>query len=400
MTTTIIVTLCILILLAYIFDLSSKYTKVPTVIFLLILGWLVKQTAVFFEVSLPDLKPLLPILGTVGLILIVLEGGLELELNSSKSKILKKTALSAFVPLVVLSAILASVFSYMSGKGFTGGFMDGLVNAIPLCVFSSAIAIPSVQNLSENKREFVIYETSFSDIFGVILFNFFLTNTIITLTSVGDFFLQIVIILIISFIASISLSLLIKKIDHKVKFIPMIMMIILIYDVSKIYHLPSLIFILIFGLFLNNLDELKHLSFIKWLEPEKLDKEVHRFKEIVIEVAFLVRSTFFLLFGFLIDANSLLDLNGLMIASAIVISIVLIRFFYLKIIKVEIQPLLFVVPRGLITILLFLSIPTAQRLPFITESLTIQVILLSSLVMMFGLMFHKKKEASLPATSE
>jgi hypothetical protein len=49
------------------------------------LGWIVKQTAVFWGINLPDLKPLLPILGTVGLILIVLEGGLELELNRNNN---------------------------------------------------------------------------------------------------------------------------------------------------------------------------------------------------------------------------------------------------------------------------------------------------------------------------
>jgi hypothetical protein len=41
----------------------------------------------FFDINLPDLTATLP--GTIGLILIVLEGSLELELNRSKVGLIK-----------------------------------------------------------------------------------------------------------------------------------------------------------------------------------------------------------------------------------------------------------------------------------------------------------------------
>ena len=97
MTTPIIITFCLLILLAYIFDLSSQKTKIPTVILLLLLGWGIQQLTFFLKVQVPDLKPLLPIIGTIGLILIVLEGGLELEFNHSKLPKIKQASLSAFI---------------------------------------------------------------------------------------------------------------------------------------------------------------------------------------------------------------------------------------------------------------------------------------------------------------
>ncbi len=168
-------------------------------------------------------------------------------------------------------------------------------------------------------------------------------------------------------------------------------MVILIYSVSKIYHLPALVFIMIFGLFLNNLDEIKNLRFVRKLEPEKLDAEVVRFTEIVVETTFLVRTVFFLLFGFLIDVNTLLNPEGIYIAVVIIALILLVRLVQLKIAKIELSPLLFIAPRGLINILLFLSIPISHSIPFVNESLMIQVILIMALVMMAGLMFSKKK---------
>ena len=340
----------------------------------------------FFNVGLPELKPLLPILGTIGLILIVLEAGLDLELNHSKRHVLNKSAISALLPIIILQFVVGYAFSYFSGTSFN----NGMVNAIPLCIISSAIAIPSVQYLSGKNKEFVIYESSFSDIFGVILFNFFTTNDTITISAVWHFILQSIIMLLISMVASILLAVLIKKVDHRVKFIPIIMMVILIYTVSKVYHLPSLIFILIFGLFLNNLDELKYISFIKKLEPEKLESEVQRFREIVGEITFLVRTMFFLLLGFTIDAGSLLNLKDILIAAALVAGFIIVRYVQLRLTKMELNPLLFIFPRGLITILLFISIPASNNILFVNNSLMVLVVLISTVVMMLGLLFQKK----------
>ena len=74
---------------------------------LLALGWTVGQAASYFEIPIPNLTKILPILGTVGLILIVLEGSLELELNKSKFPFVVKTSLIAFLPMLIFSFGLA-----------------------------------------------------------------------------------------------------------------------------------------------------------------------------------------------------------------------------------------------------------------------------------------------------
>src|SRR3954453_8110474 len=103
MTIPLIIAVCVLLIFAYIFDISSSKTKIPSVILLFVLGWTVKQVATFSEISVPDLTPILPILGTIGLILIVLEGALELELNKSKFPFIGRTSLIAFLPMLLLS---------------------------------------------------------------------------------------------------------------------------------------------------------------------------------------------------------------------------------------------------------------------------------------------------------
>ena len=383
----IIITFCILLLIAYFFDLTAAKTKIPAVIFLLLLGWLVRQLAAFSNIHLPDFSLVLPVLGTIGLILIVLEGSLELEMNKSKIPLIRKSFLGALFPMIILAFVLGFMFHYFE----LSSFKDSLTNAIPFCVISSAIAIPSVRSLTSFNKEFVIYESSLSDILGVLFFNFIALNSIFDTTSFGNFGLQLIAMIGVSFVATLGLSFLLNKIEHHIKFVPIILLVILIYAVSKIYHLPALIFILVFGLFLGNLDELRRIKWINQFNPEKLNLEVKKFKELTIEAAFIVRSLFFLLFGYLIETSELLNTETLIWASGIVVAIVFIRIIQLKLSKLPLKPLMFIAPRGLITILLFLSIEPVQKLMLVNKALIIQVIVLTALLMMVGLMITKKE---------
>ncbi len=391
MTATVIITFCSLLLIAYLFELSSSTTKVPSVILLLLLGWLVRQITLFFNVQLPDFSAILPIFATIGLILIVLEGSLELDLNKSKVSLIKKSFIGALIPIFVLAFSGAYLFHFLGDYSFK----DSLINAIPLCVISSAIAIPSVRNLTSENKEFVIYESSLSDIIGVLFFNFITLNEYFDLISFGFFGLQLVIIIIVSFIATIGLSFLLSKIEHHIKFFPIILLVILIYEIAKYYHLPALVFILLFGLFIGNLDQLKQFKLIGRFHPDELNEEAHKFKELTIEATFLIRSLFFLLFGYLLETSEILNTETLGWSIGIVAAIFIIRAVQIKLSKLPIKPLLFVAPRGLITILLFLSIAPAHRILFVNNSLIVQVIILTALVMMLGLMTNNKKEVSL-----
>ncbi|HQW47410.1 MAG TPA: hypothetical protein PLZ98_10055, partial [Chitinophagaceae bacterium] len=212
MTTLFIATICILLLVAYIFDLSASITKIPSVILLLLLGWTTQQLCTFFDVALPDFSSILPILGTLGLILIVLDGSLELQLNRSKLPLLKSSFLMAIFPLLIVALGIAFYFYYTQEVSFK----NALTNVIPLCVISSAIAIPTVKNFSKYTQEFIIYESSLSDILGVLFFNFIALNTVISLQTVGMFFLQLLLIILVSVLSIFILSYLLNRIDHHI----------------------------------------------------------------------------------------------------------------------------------------------------------------------------------------
>lgn len=387
MSNAIIISLCLLLLISYMFDVSSPKTKIPSVILLLIVGWAVRQAADFFGISIQNLSPILPIIGTVGLILIVFEGALDLELNRSKKKLIISSISMSLIPMLVLSIGIGFVFDAIFGVEFR----RGLLNAVPFAVISSAIAISSAKNLLPKDREFVIYESTFSDIFAVVLFNFIIRNEVIDGNSFVVFGWQLILILVITVIATLGLSLLMSKIRHRVKFVPIILLIILIYAIAKEYHLPALIFIFILGLFIGNLDKFKRFRFVDKLQPEIMVKEVVKLNDITTEITFSIRSLFFILFGYLINTHELLNAKTFIIATGILIGIIVLRIIGLKIARQNLNPLLYVAPRGLITILLFITIPDTERISMVNNSLVIQVIVLTALFMMVGLMISKRQ---------
>lgn len=396
MTTTIIITFCSLLLIAYLFSITASKTKIPSVILLLLLGWGIKEATIFLDFKLPNFANLLPVLATIGLILIVLEGSLELKLSRSKLGLIGKSFFGALLPMIGLSFLYAYAFQYYGGYNLK----ESIVNAIPLCVISSAIAIPSARNLSETNREFVTYESSISDIIGVVFFNFIALNEVIDATAFGNFGLRLLILTIVSLVATVLLAILLSKITYHIKFVPIILLVILLYTILKAYHLPALIFILLFGLSLGNINLLERFKWFEKYKPEILKAEVKRFKDIAIEGAFLIRALFFMLFGYLLETPEILNPSTFVWAVGITGSILVVRIVQLAISRLPIFPLLFVAPRGLITILLFFSILPGHHIALVNKSLIIQVIILTALVMTFGLMVSRNKKESENLRSE
>lgn len=394
MTLTIIV-LCSLLLFAYLFDISYTHTKIPSVILLLFLGWVVKVVLRNFEIQLFELQSLLAPLGTIGLILIVLEGSLEVELNTSKVPVIRKSLIMAISTMIILAAGIGFMFYNYENTSLR----KAILNAIPFCVISSSVAISSVRNLPKAEKEFVVYESSMSDIFGVLLFNFILLNEVVEVLNVGKFVLQLLLMICISFLSVVGLSLLLSRIKHHVTYSPIILMTILIYFVSKLLHLPGLLFIVIFGLFLGNLDELRRFRWIEFFHPDRLDVEVAKFKDITYEATFVIRALFFMLFGFLLETKDIINIETLPWALGIAMSIMVTRYLALKILRLPAKPLLFIAPRGLITILLFLAILPPDSIPIVSDSLIIQTILITILIMMIGLVFSSKQSHIHPLPS-
>ena len=119
-------------------------------------------------------------------------------------------------------------------------------------------------------------------------------NEDINFASFGFFTMQVLIMILVSASATLGLSFLLGRINHHVKFVPLIILVVLIYEVSKVLHLPALIFILIFGLSLGNLHLFSGIRWLNKMKTEGFEEQIEKFKDLTIEGAFLLRTLFFI----------------------------------------------------------------------------------------------------------
>src|ERR1700709_190129 len=100
-----------LVIFSYLFELLGGKTKIPSVILLMCLGILIKQAADYFGFHPLDFNAILPTLGTLGLVLIVFEGALELRYSRDKNSIIKKSFFSALVILLATSLFITWIIN-------------------------------------------------------------------------------------------------------------------------------------------------------------------------------------------------------------------------------------------------------------------------------------------------
>ncbi|WP_062543667.1 cation:proton antiporter domain-containing protein [Rufibacter tibetensis] len=382
-----------MIVLSYVFDIVARRSKIPSVILLLTTGIFLQVAATYFNVALPGMRSILELFGIIGLILIVLEGALDLELKREKLPLIRKTLITATLTLLITAALIAWFVNFWLNVPY----QIAIVNAIPLAVISSAIAIPSVTNLTPEKREFIVYEATFSDIIGIIAFNFAVQNERVGVGSFVALAVDLVSILLISVVCCLILLFFVDKIKSHIKFFLIIAILILLYSIGKKLHLSSLLMVLCFGLMLNNAALFIKDRLGKYISLRSLQSEIVQLKQINGESAFVIRTFFFLLFGFSIDLQELYQLDIWVLGFTIFSIILLVRYAYLQYIaKVPLIPELFIAPRGLITILLFYSIPSQYVIEGMNESVLFFVVLLSSLLMMLGLMLTRNNVNDIP----
>ena len=378
----------LIIILSFLYNAISSKTSIPAVIMLIVTGFIIGQ---FIKIDDYKIKPILEFLGNVGLIMIVLEAALDLHLEKKKFGLIVKAFTIAISLLLITSFGIAYGFQFY----FDMTFVQALIYAIPLAIMSSAIIIPSVKNLSHEKKEFLIFEAAFSDIMGIMLFYFTIDS--LELTSARDIAMNIVgnisITMLISVVLGFVMIYFIQKLEGDVKLFLPIAVLLLLYSVGKLFHLSSLIFVLAFGLMINNSKVFFRGPLKKLISDIGIDHLLKDIKLLVFESSFIIRTFFFIIFGMSITLNGLNDPIVYLIGIIILLFMYATRFGALKLFNSkQMKPALWVAPRGLITILLFYAIPKEMIAPQFNTAVLLLIIVVSSLVMMYGLIRYSGEE--------
>ncbi len=388
-----IIVLSLSVLISYAFDLFSSRFKTPSVLLLLLLGMITRQVTEYFAVQVPYVNTILPTLGTLGLILIVLEGGLDLELHADRLSMLRRTLMASLLGIIGGTLLMASMLYLL----LNDSFYHCLIAALPFSIISSSLTAQIVTSLTDGQREFAVYESAYASILGIMAFNFLLLSRDSVLGAVLSFTRDTLVMAVISLGCCFLLLYLIGRINHRIKFLPIISVLFLVYALAEINHLSSLLLILIFGLFLNNTDLFIRGKLSRIFKNDLFEKELDQLKNLTAEGAFVVRTFFYLIFGYAAVPQDLVQTDALIVSGLFLVVIVAWRWVTLRLTyRGPMGPLLWIAPRGLITVLLYLNIPEDLRLIGFREGIPMLVLVLSSALVMVAGLGRKQLTTELP----
>lgn len=393
-----IIVLSVIIVLSFFFNIIAVKTNIPSVLLLIGLGMGIKAVINEYGMVTDDLAldSLLEVLGNIGLVMIVLEAALDLKLEREKFSLIIRSFVTAILGIGGSMFALAAFFLYIFPST---DLYTAVVYAIPLSIMSSAIIIPSVGRLQGRKKEFMVYESTFSDILGIMVFYFMIgaEESGRQGSLVGEIVINVVGTIAISIVVSYLLVYVFQHLRMQVKLFLVIAVLLLLFAVGKYFHLSSLLIILTFGLVLNNTDLFFRGRLKKMFNKEQVAPILHDFHNLTLEFAFLLRTFFFVVFGLSISISSLYNIEVAINSVVIVLILILVRYVALRLFaRKHLFPELFIAPRGLITVLLFFVLLKSDdiHIPEFDTGLLLYPILITSIIMMFALISYRGEKVS------
>ncbi len=393
-----LIVFCLILIGSFFFNYIQKRLHISAVILLLLSGVVLQLALPTF--SMPDAY--LKIFGTLGLLIIVLEAVVDLEVHGHNYKMFLMALGVSIVIVVLTSALIAGGFML----AYNLSLHSAIIYAIPLSIVSSAIVIPSLSNLEGVAKEFLILESIFSDIIGVLLFNFLISSNEINLVNISKFSMNFTFMLVLSLAITIVLGIALSRDKVKNLHILILAVLILSYSIAKWFHLSALLLILIFGVFLRNLPMILNTRFGmkclgNYLNHVTIHKNLHSMRDLIEDLGFIVRSIFFVLLGYSIKLSGLMSLKVIMLGFMVVVIAYAMRWVVLHRTSLSSDVVLAttMAPRGLITVLLFFQIPDELQSQIFDEGITFFVVIASTLVMSGGLFYHRYAKKSLKANS-
>ena len=400
MTNTALLALSGLLVLSYLLDVFGRRSRLPSVVLLIASGIVARQLMDRFGIHLSFVELLLPVIGTVGLILIVLEGALDLEVRRERAGLIAKSSAAAILGFATTLAAFAWLFRIV----IPFEWPVAVLAAMPFAVISSAVAIPCATGLPGPAREFVVYESSLSDIIGVLVFYAWLAGEGSVDAFAGELAGGGGLSLVAAVVAAPGLLYLINRVEGHVRFLPLLAGLVLLYALGKALHLSPLILILVCGLLLNNPHLLEWNARLRALHTPGYDKTLGEFKGIVAELTFATKSIFFLMLGYWTDMGQMTDWRAWAIAVLVVTFIYVSRLALLAMLRIpDARRLVWLAPRGLITVLLFLTAADTGRLegfPFGVVMLVVLATATATALAHSGLKSEPAPGADAPAAAE
>ncbi len=291
----------IVILLGFVGEMFFSFTKIPSILFLMLAGLILGPIYHIFNQQL--FIDFAPYLSTLVLILIMFSGGLELNFIT----VFKSSIYSMILILIglFLSIVLVGSFFYIMGGG---DVMQSLMLGTIVSCSSSTVIMPLLSNInaSAKNKTVIAIESTFNDAFAIIilivLINFAKISSAAVnyLSTAGSLLYSFGISSVIAIAFGIIWFVLLKYISktkyaYSITFGGMLILYLIIHFVKG----NGAIAILVFGIVMGNEELLTRLK-VNFFKMSLKDSSIKQFN---YEFSFLIRTLFFVFLGVVVELS-------------------------------------------------------------------------------------------------
>ena len=308
-----------IILVGFLANLLFRVTRIPNVLLLMAIGVVMGPVTGWIASDL--LLKFAPYFGTLALLIILFEGGLELDLITVVREAPRAAALSVIV--FIISTGLVMLFGhYVMGLPTMTSLLLGAI----LGATSPAICIPVVQGLSvkEDIKTIIKLESALGDVLLIVSVLLVVEFELTGVQSAGDVIFRFLGSFVVAFVVALIAGSLWSRFMGWIGREPLSYMLtlgimFLLYFVVEELHGSAAIAVLVFGLLLENMHVVADRLSGGIKKFFGIDIDVDKFalnrfvKNITEELSFLLRTFFFVFLGLLLDFGQLSWETGLYI---------------------------------------------------------------------------------------
>lgn len=381
------------LILGYITSQIFERTKIPDVLMLMFVGMLLGPILHIVSIEGP-ISTLAPFIGALALIIILFDGGLNLNLFRVLTALTKAAGFTVLV--FVLSVVFLGIFMHLV---FGWTYLEGLLLGAVLGGTSSAMVIPIISKLSmsEDSKVILSLESAITDALCIVvaislieILSLGVVNLRDTAGTLASAFSTSGVIAVI--FAILWIGLINKLYIKEVKYSLTLAVVFILYSIVELVRGNGAIAVLVFALLLSNFNELAKRFRIKG--KFELDTSVRAFQ---VEVTFFVRTFFFIFIGLMFNIDAL-NFNTITLAWVIFLILIIARIIGVKALIVSdkrIAPfeksIISMMPRGLAAAVLA-SMPLAAGIviPYFAD-IAFTIIILTNIGTTFGVLVIERE---------
>jgi len=394
-----------LLILAFVANRIFSLTRIPDIILLMALGVVLGPAT--HLVNAQRFSSAANFLGTLAIVLVLFEGGMELDLRETLRHF-RGSLLLAILAYVFSTGLVTLIVCKGLGLPLTAGLLAGAA----LGCTSSTVVLPVLQQLQteESARITLMLEASWGDVLAVLTVGLLIAmrthSGSIAKDVLSGILNQVGIATLFAVIVGVLWSRLLRILSEQRFWQVLTFSVVLVlYSGMEALQANGLIAVLVFGLTLANFpgidpDVLGSLGLGLGSQSHQSLLTFHS------ELAFLMRTFFFVLIGLIADIGMFRHhplliagtLGGIFVARWI--SIQMSRWAWHDIGPRGRDAILWMLPRGLITVVLAIEVTEAagQELSFL-PGLAFAVILATNLLVVFGSWRARRRQPAMPGAT-